>query len=99
MQTTDRNLDDSKVDFFIDITADVCPITFVRTKLLLERMASGQTAEIRLCGAEPLANVPRALARQGHVVIALEAETSAPVAAKDGPMDPHRPHRLRLRKA
>ncbi|MGZ8995818.1 MAG: sulfurtransferase TusA family protein, partial [Rhodospirillales bacterium] len=48
MATKDRAADGDPVDFFIDITADVCPMTFVRTKLLIERMASGQTAEIRL---------------------------------------------------
>lgn len=99
METKDNATDDSGADFFIDITADVCPITFVRTKLLIERMASGQTAEIRLRGAEPLANLPRAVALQGHVVIALEAETPAPGQCPSTPAGPHDPHRLRLRKA
>ena len=49
--------------------AEVCPLTFVRTKLLIERMEPGQTAEIRLKGAEPLANVPRAVAGLGHPVL------------------------------
>ena len=40
-------------DFALDITRDVCPLTFVKTKLLLERMAPGDTAEIRLIGQEP----------------------------------------------
>lgn len=96
MATKDPTAEEGRVDFFIDITGDVCPMTFVRTKLLIERMASGQTAEIRLRGAEPLANVPRAVAAQGHRVIALEAEDPEDAAAE---ADPHRPHRLRLRKA
>ena len=48
-------------NYVLDITRDVCPLTFVKTKLLLERMASGETAEIRLKGAEPLENVPRSV--------------------------------------
>jgi hypothetical protein len=40
--------------------------------------------------------VPRAVAAQGHRVIALTAEDPADDAAAG---DPHRPHRLRLRKA
>jgi hypothetical protein len=40
--------------------------------------------------------VPRAIAAQGHRVIALEAEDLEDAAAE---ADPHRPHRLRLRKA
>lgn len=93
MQSTSCGMDDSDADFFIDITEEICPITFVRTRLLLERMASGQTADIRLSGAEPLANVPRALTLQGHQVIALEAETRAAAEAPDVG-----PHRLRVRK-
>jgi hypothetical protein len=39
-------------------------------------MAPGQTAEIRLKGEEPLANVPASLAELGHSVEALEPETA-----------------------
>lgn len=97
MATTDPAAPDGRVDFFIDITGDVCPMTFVRAKLLIERMASGQTAEIRLRGAEPLAKLPRAIAAQGHTVVAMAAED--PEDGDGAPADPHRPHRLRLRKA
>ena len=34
----------SKPDYFLDITADVCPMTFVKTKLMLERMPPGAIA-------------------------------------------------------
>lgn len=46
-------------------------MTFVRTKLLLERMAPGQTANIRLRGNEPVDNVPRAVRDHGHEVVSL----------------------------
>lgn len=49
-------------------------MTFVRTKLLVERMAAGQIAEVRLKGAEPLANVPRSVAELGHEIVSLAAE-------------------------
>jgi TusA-related sulfurtransferase len=58
-------------NYVLDITRDVCPLTFVKTKLLLERMASGETAEIRLKGAEPLENVPRSVREHGHEVLSL----------------------------
>jgi len=45
------NTGEGEADFFIDITDEVCPLTFVKTKLLIERMASGQTAEVRLRAA------------------------------------------------
>ena len=53
----------------IDITGEVCPMTFVRTKLQLERMAPGEILGVRLNPGEPLANVPRAAAEHGHEVL------------------------------
>ena len=50
----------------IDITAETCPMTFVRTRLALEAMQSGEILLVRLQGADPLANVPRAVADFGH---------------------------------
>jgi tRNA 2-thiouridine synthesizing protein A len=53
-------------DKAIDITGEVCPMTYVRTRLALDALASGQILLVRLRGAEPVANVPRAAADQGH---------------------------------
>lgn len=61
-------------DYYLDITGEVCPMTFVRTKLLVEKMASGQTLEVRLKGAEPLINVPRSVRELGHQIVALAPE-------------------------
>ncbi len=65
---------------FLDITNLVCPMTFVRTKLLIESMAVGATARIRLNAGEPLRNVPRSLREHGHEIISM-----APEATEDGP--------------
>jgi TusA-related sulfurtransferase len=81
----------SAPDFFLDITDQVCPMTFVRTKLLIEKMAAGETAEVRLKGQEPLGNVPRNVRDHGHEVVSLEPED--PNGAADGV------HRLVIRKA
>lgn len=64
----------AKTDYFLDITAELCPLTFVKTKLLIEKMNSGETAEIRLQGSEPLLNVPRSVRELGHAVLSLNAE-------------------------
>lgn len=58
----------------LDITHDTCPMTFVRTRLALDRMKSGQVLRIRLRGQEPLRNVPRSASEQGHQVLALETD-------------------------
>ncbi len=60
------------VDHYLDITSDVCPITFVKTKLLIEKMKSGETLEVRLTEGEPLENVPRSVREEGHEVLSLE---------------------------
>jgi len=62
-------------DYFLDITQEVCPLTFVRTKLQLERMAQGSTLLVRLNAGEPLSNVPRSAREHGHSVLSLEPET------------------------
>ena len=49
-------------------------MTFVRTKLRLERMKSGEVLAVRLKGEEPLKNVPRAARDEGHAVLDIEAE-------------------------
>lgn len=62
----------SKANQALDITADICPMTFVRTKLRLEKMAPGELLNIRLREGEPLENVPRAVRDHGHEVLSLE---------------------------
>ncbi len=62
-------------DRTIDITSETCPMTFVRVRLALDRMSSGQTLLVLLQGEEPLRNVPRTAAEQGHAVLALESES------------------------
>jgi len=47
-------------------------MTFVRTRLALDRMARGQVLLVRLKGEEPLRNVPRTAAEQGHAVLSVE---------------------------
>lgn len=78
--------------FFIDITADVCPLTFVKTKLLLEKMPPGALATVRLKGAQPLDNVPRSVKAHGHEVVSLMREDAEPAA------DPRVPHILVVRR-
>ena len=59
-------------DHELDITSEICPMTFVRTRLALDRMQPGETLLVRLRGEEPLRNVPRTAREQGHAVLSLE---------------------------
>ena len=69
----------------LDITREVCPMTYVRTKLALEALDAGAVLEVVLRGEEPLKNVPRNAREEGHEVLSLESRG-------DGT------HRLLLRK-
>jgi TusA-related sulfurtransferase len=52
----------------LDITGLTCPMTWVRTKLELERMTAGEALEVRCRHGEALENVPRSAREAGHDV-------------------------------
>ena len=57
----------------IDITNDICPMTFVRTRLALDRMAPGETllvTEGRGTAEERSATATE----QGHEILSLETD-------------------------
>lgn len=58
-------------DKAIDITAEICPMTYVRTRLALDSLHEGQVLLVKLKGADPVRNVPRAAADQGHELLDL----------------------------
>ncbi len=63
------NPTDRAPDCTLDITREVCPMTFVRTRLALDRMAAGETLLVLLRGDEPTRSVPCAAAALGHAVL------------------------------
>jgi tRNA 2-thiouridine synthesizing protein A len=58
----------------LDITAEVCPMTFVRVKLKLQSLQPGEELSVRLRAGEALVNVPRALRQEGHQILAQSEE-------------------------
>jgi TusA-related sulfurtransferase len=52
----------------LDITLEHCPMTFVKTKLELEKLDPGDRLEVLLKKGEPLENVPKSAAEQGFKV-------------------------------
>lgn len=63
-----------QIDERIDITKEFCPMTFVKTKLKLESMRSGQKLEVALKDGEPLRNVPKSIKEEGHKILAVRQE-------------------------
>jgi tRNA 2-thiouridine synthesizing protein A len=62
---------DELADRHLDITAETCPMTFVRTRLALDRMNPGEVLQVLMKGEEPRRNVPRTATEQGHTVLAI----------------------------
>ncbi len=66
--------DDEKLtaDDQIDLRGVLCPINFVKTKLKLEMMDSGQILEVLLDDGEPIRSVPRSVKEEGHKIVKVE---------------------------
>ncbi len=59
-------------DLVLDVSAETCPMTFVRTRLALDRLPAGAVLAVRFHGEEPRRNLPRTAEEQGHAVLSLE---------------------------
>ena len=59
----------SRIDKELDIKGEVCPYTFVKTKLALETMRSGEILRILVDHLPATHNVPRSLRSEGHEVL------------------------------
>ena len=66
-------------------------MTFVKTRLLIEKMSPGEIADVRLTGEEPLQNVPASVIELGHTVLSI-AEEETDTGAEPGV------HRIRIQK-
>ena len=52
----------------LDITGLTCPLTWVKTKVALERLEPGDELVVRCSPGEALENVPRSAEEAGHRV-------------------------------
>ncbi|BDG06389.1 sulfurtransferase TusA family protein [Anaeromyxobacter oryzae] len=62
----------------LDVRAYACPLTWVKTRIALERLPAGARLEIWLREGEPLDSVPRSAEEDGHRVVAVEPLTAEP---------------------
>ena len=56
----------------LDLRGEVCPYTFVKTKLRLEELDSGQDLTILLDDSLATANVSKSLKSEGHEILDLK---------------------------
>ena len=65
-----KTTSDSKPITTLDLRGVMCPINYVKTKLKLEMMDSGEILEVWLDAGDPIRNVPQSLRNDGQKVIA-----------------------------
>lgn len=57
----------------IDVRAHACPVTWVKTRIALSRLAEGEILEVLLPDGEARVNVPRSAEEEGNRILRLEA--------------------------
>ena len=57
---------ETSVDRALNLRGEVCPYTFVKSKLALEVMQSGQVLQVIVDNDESASNVPRSMQNEGH---------------------------------
>lgn len=61
-----------KIDQEINLKGEVCPYTFVKSKLALEEMETGEVLRILVDHKPAVDNVPKSLTNEGQKVIRVE---------------------------
>jgi TusA-related sulfurtransferase len=60
------------VDAELDLKGEICPYTFVKSKLELEEMELGQVLRVVVDHRPAVENVPRSMKNEGQEVLAIE---------------------------
>jgi len=58
-----------KVDLVKDLRGVACPMNFVKTKMALSQLKTGQVLQVLLDEGEPVENVPRSVEAEGHRIL------------------------------
>ncbi|ADC66336.1 SirA family protein [Ferroglobus placidus DSM 10642] len=56
----------------LDLRGEVCPFTFVKTKVKLEELKPGELLEVILDHEPAVRDVPRSVEAEGHEVLSVE---------------------------
>ena len=62
----------------LDLSGEVCPFTFVRTKLALEEMPFGATLRVIVDHEPAIRNIPRSATEWGQEVVGVQPIAEAP---------------------
>ncbi len=56
----------------VDLRRYACPLTYVKTRIALDRIAAGERVELWLAAGEAVESVPRSAAEDGHRVLSVD---------------------------
>ena len=58
----------------LDVTCEVCPMTYVKTKLEMEKLQPGDRLEVLVNPGEPLRSVPETAKGAGYKIIEIKPQ-------------------------
>lgn len=62
-------MESSQIKREIDLRGEVCPYTFVKSKLILEEIEPGELMKVVVDFAPAATNIPRSMTNEGHEVL------------------------------
>ncbi len=65
-------IENTKVNQELDLRGEVCPYTFVKSKLAIEDMDVGEVLKVILDHMEAVDNVPKSMANEGQKVLGVD---------------------------
>lgn len=69
-------MQESRTPQVLDLSGEVCPYTFVKTKLALEEMQEGELLVVLVDNEAASRNVPKSATIEGHKILSVVAEAS-----------------------
>lgn len=60
--------------YFLDLRGVACPMNFVKTKLLIDKMPPGETLQVLLDDGEPVESVSESIQAEGHSLLQSERQ-------------------------
>lgn len=61
----------------LDLKGELCPLTFVKTKLYLEGLKSGERLTVIFSSESAISNVPTSVKNEGHTIIGIDQEDNS----------------------
>lgn len=61
---------------FLDLRGVACPMNFVKTKLYMDKMPTGEVIEVLLDDGEPIESVSASISEEGHEIVQSEQQTA-----------------------